>query len=214
MKPLLAYLSSSIGKKQLVAASGLLLIGFLLSHLTGNLLMLKSPEAFNAYADFLIHHPLLIPAETGLVLLFMSHIAMGLKVSWDNWSARPEGYDTKVAEGGRSIGSRTMIHTGLLTLIFLGVHIFTLKISHPHGIGLFEWTLTYFRIPLYTSFYIFALLGLGIHLSHGFQSSFQTFGISHPKYTPAIKCGGYLAAVLVAAGFCVVAVSQYTRGLL
>lgn len=214
MKAVTAFLASSIGKKQLVAASGLLLIGFLLSHLAGNLLMLKSPEAFNSYAEYLKHHPLLIPAEIGLALLFIGHIALGLKVSWENRLARPEGYDTKTTEGGRTIGSRTMKYTGLLTLIFLGVHLFTFKISHPHDISLFEWTLTYFRLPLYTSFYIFALVSLGIHLSHGFQSSFQTFGVSHPKYTPAIKAFGTLFAVLITAGFCLLAVSQYVRSAL
>lgn len=205
------FLSSSIGKKQVVAATGLLLIGFLLSHLVGNLLMLKDPAEFNTYADFLAHHPLLIPAEVGLAVLFLGHIAMGLKVSLENKMARPEDYESKEAEGGRTLGSATMKYSGLLTLIFLAVHIFTFKISNPGNIGMFEWTMTYFRLPLYTAFYVFALVSLGIHLSHGVKSAFQTFGVNHPKYTPLINCGGILLAVIVTAGFCVIAVNGFMQ---
>ena len=212
MRLIKSLLSSSIGKKQFVAISGLLLVGFVLSHLAGNLLMLKSPEAFNAYAEYLAHHPLLIPAEIGLAVLFLGHILMGLKVSFENKSARPEGYVGKESEGGRTLGSSTMKYTGLLTLVFLCLHIFTFKFKHPEEMGLFEHTLTYFKLPLYTAFYVFALLSLGVHLSHGFKSAFQTFGVNHPKYTPVINGAGILLSIAVTTGFCILAVNGFVQG--
>ena len=211
MRLLKHLLTSSIGKKQFVAGTGLLLIGFLLSHLAGNLLMLKSAEAFNSYAEYLEHHPLLIPAEIGLALLFLGHIAMGLKVSYENYGARDEDYEVKTAEGGRTLGSATMKYTGLFTLIFLCVHIFTFRISHAEDMGLFEWTLTYFRMPLYTTFYVFALVSLGIHLSHGVSSAFQTFGVSHPQYTPWIRCAGTSFAIVMTGGFCLLAINGFLQ---
>ncbi|MFH2202631.1 MAG: succinate dehydrogenase cytochrome b subunit [Elusimicrobiota bacterium] len=200
MKLLLSLFTTSIGKKQFVAATGLLLIGFLLGHLTGNLLILKSPELFNQYADFLVHHPLIIPAEIGLVVLFSAHIVMGLKISIENWNARPDDYDYKVAEGGRTVGSATMKYSGLLTFVFLCVHLSTFKYSHP-GATLYDTVVIYLKMPLYCAFYLLALTSLGIHLSHGIKSAFQTFGVSHPKYTPAIGVAGLLLAVAVTAGF-------------
>lgn len=212
MRFLRGMLASSIGKKQAVALSGLLLIGFLFSHLAGNLLMLKSREAFDGYAEFLEHHPLLIPAEIILALIFLSHIVLGLKVSLDNRMARPEGYASQVSSGGRTLGSSTMKYTGLMTLVFLCVHIWTFKLGHPEGSSLWEWVVYNFQTPWYMGFYLLAIIFLGVHLSHGVKSAFQTFGFNHPVYTPWIDRAGVALAVLLAAGFGVLPLWGFLRG--
>jgi succinate dehydrogenase / fumarate reductase, cytochrome b subunit len=210
MSRLRRLLSTSIGKKQLVALTGLLLCGFLVTHLAGNLVMLKSSEEFEHYAEFLAKHPLLIPAEIMLAALFLAHIAWGLKVSWENRNARPERYDGYRSLGGRSLGSSTMKYTGLMTLVFLLVHVTTFKLQFP-GDSLFAWIMEWFQKPLYAGFYVLAMLFLGVHLSHGVQSAFQTFGVNHPKYTPAIRATSVLFAVMMAAGFGILPIWGYMK---
>lgn len=194
------FLCSSIGRKQFLAVTGLFLIGFLFSHLAGNLLMLKSGADFNKYAEFLTHHPLLIPAEIGLATLFLAHILMGLKLAFENWQARPGGYAVSASAGGRTVGSSTMPYTGVLILIFICLHVITLRILNPGG-DLFGWTMTWFANPGYTAFYAAAMLGLALHLSHGFQSALQTFGLHHPCYSCGVKYLGFLLALGLGAAF-------------
>jgi succinate dehydrogenase / fumarate reductase cytochrome b subunit len=195
------FLCSSIGKKQLVAITGLLLIGFLLSHLSGNLLMYKSAEAFDSYADFLLQQSWLLIAEVGLAGLFLAHIGMGLKVSWENRKAREEDYEVRANHGGRTVGSGSMKYTGLITLVFLLVHIYTFRLQHSGEGSLFAWVMHWFQKPLYTGFYVLAIVSLGVHLSHGVKSAFHTLGLYHPKYTPLINQTGVALAVLLGIGF-------------
>lgn len=211
MRLLKLILGSSIGKKQIVAATGLLLIGFLITHLAGNLLMLKGAQAFDGYAEYLERHPLLIPAEIGLAVLFLAHIVMGLRVSFENFRARPERYALSESAGGRTWGSATMKYTGLMTLVFLCVHLYTFKFGHPEHTSLWEWVVFNFRRPWYMGFYLLAMITLGLHLSHGVKSAFQTFGVNHPKFTPMIETAGLLLAVGLAAGFGMLPVWSFLR---
>lgn len=206
------YLLSSIGKKQLVAVSGLLLVGFLFTHLAGNLAMYGGQAKFDGYAEFLEHQPWLVPAELALAALFLLHVAWGLRVSWENLRARPERYAAAVALGGRTWGSATMKYTGLMTLVFLCVHIWTFKLGQPEGRSLFDWVLFHFRKPWYAGFYVLAMITLGLHLSHGVKSAFQTLGVNHPRYTPAIEAAGVLVAAALAAGFGSLPVWGFLRG--
>jgi len=201
VKALFSYLNASVGKKQVVGATGFLLLGFLATHLGGNLTMLKGGGMFDAYAEHLINFPLIIPAEIGLAALFLTHIFFGVRVTWENWNARPQGYAVHVNAGGRTIGSGTMIYTGLLTLLFLCIHITVFKFQHPEGTSLFSWVIHNFHKPLTMGFYVLAMASLGLHLSHGIESALQTFGIHHPKYTPLLGAGGLFLAVLLAVGF-------------
>ncbi len=203
---------SSIGRKQVVALTGLLLVGFLGSHLAGNLLMLFGPEAFDSYAQFLTAHPLLIPAEIGLGTLFLAHIVWGLTVSYQNRAARPERYEVNEDEGGRTPGSATMKYTGLMTLIFLLVHIYTMKIQHPAGTSLWSHAVNWFEVAPYTLFYLLAMVGLGLHLSHGIKSACQTFGISHPRYTPMIEVIGFALSIAFGIGFGILPIWSLTVG--
>jgi len=197
---LLEFLTSSIGKKVQVALTGLLLCGFLVTHLAGNLLMFRGPEAFNHYSEALRANPLLPLAEILLAWLFLVHALVAVWLTYQNRRARPVRYERSAWVGGRTIGSATMIYSGLLLLAFLVVHVKTFRIDFPGG-SLYDWVLTRFANPYYSLFYVVAMAALALHLSHGFQSGLQTFGVNHPRYTPWIKAFGLVFAVAVTGGF-------------
>lgn len=184
----------------MVALAGLLLCGFLVTHLAGNLFLLVGADAFNHYAETLEKNPLLIPAEIGLAALFLLHIVTALYLKVQNRRARPVAYEMKVSKGGRTPGSGTMALTGILVLTFLIVHLKTFKFADK-PFGLYRVVMDWFQNPLYVGFYVLAMAGIGLHLSHGFQSGFQTLGVNHPRYTPLIKKAGLAFALLVAGGF-------------
>lgn len=200
---LFEFLESSIGKKIMVAAAGLLLSGFLITHLLGNLLMFVGGETFNRYAEALEHNPLLPLAEIGLVALFVLHIVLSYRATWANRAARPEGYQVYKSKGARTWGSRSMAWTGTLVLAFVIVHVATFKygVGGLKGSDLFAHVVAWFANPWYSAFYVLAVGGVGLHLSHGVQSSLQTFGVNHPRYTPLIKKAGLAFAFLMFVGF-------------
>ncbi|MBI5244853.1 MAG: succinate dehydrogenase cytochrome b subunit [Elusimicrobia bacterium] len=204
MNALIRYATSSIGKKQIVGLTGLMLCGFLAGHLAGNFLLYKGEGVFNAYAQFLTSNPLLPYIELALLGVFMTHIGFALWVTWEDLLARPERYAVRRNAGGRTIGSSTMIYTGALTLAFLLFHVTVFKLSgeaEQHVRGLFGVVIDCFKSGAWVAFYAAALLGLGVHLSHGVQSAFQTFGVNHEKLTPGIKAAGLLFAAAMAVCF-------------
>ena len=193
----------------MVAAAGFLLCGFLVAHLAGNLLMFVGGTAFDRYAEALEHSPLLPLAEGGLVALFLAHIFLSIRATLANRAARPEGYQVYTGKGARTPGSRTMAVTGTLILVFIIVHVGTLKYDigglkgqiEGQEESLFAHVLGWFANPFYSIFYVLAVGGVGLHLSHGVQSAVQTFGISHPRYTPLLKKAGLAFAFLIFIGF-------------
>lgn len=203
------FLESSIGKKITVAAAGFLLCGFLITHLAGNLLMFVGGEAFNHYAEMLEHNKLLPLAEIGLVVIFLLHIVMSLRATLANRAARPVGYEVYKGKGARTWGSSTMALTGLLILAFIIIHVATFKYDVGGLKGqvpgqeesLFAHVLGWFANPWYSIFYVLAVGGVGLHLSHGVQSALQTFGVNHPRYTPFLKKAGLAFAFLIFLGF-------------
>jgi len=197
------FLESSIGKKIMVALAGLLLCGFLITHLAGNLFLFAGAPAFNRYAEFLESQALLPLAEGGLFVLFLIHIALSVRARMANWAARPIGYAAPSDKGARTPGSRTMAVSGSLILLFIVIHVATIKYQVGGAMGptLYDHVTGWFRNPLYAGFYVLAMIGIGLHLSHGVQSSFQTFGVSHPRYTPLLKALGLAFAAVVALAF-------------
>ncbi|MDE2142068.1 MAG: succinate dehydrogenase cytochrome b subunit [Elusimicrobia bacterium] len=197
------FLESSIGKKIMVALAGLLLCGFLITHLAGNLLLFVGGPAFNRYAQMLESNPLLPLAEGGLFVLFLIHIALSVRARMINMAARPVAYQTSSDKGGRTPGSRTMAVSGSLILLFIIIHVATIKyqVGGAKGPDLFAHVTTWFANPLYAGFYVLALIGVGLHLSHGVQSAFQTLGVNHPRYTPLIRKAGIAFAALIALAF-------------
>ena len=192
------FLSSPIGKKMGMALTGLILYGFLVGHLTGNLLLLKDDggRSFNAYSDFLINHPLLIPAEIFLVVVFALHLFLAISVTRDNRRARTVGYQTTQSVGGRSFASHTMIYSGVVILVFLVLHLKTFKYGEKPS-GLYDLVLATFQQTGYLIWYAVAMLVLGFHLWHAFHSAFQTLSIRSDK----IKSLGLVLCLVLALGF-------------
>jgi succinate dehydrogenase / fumarate reductase, cytochrome b subunit len=194
------FLESSIGKKIMVALTGLLLCGFLITHLAGNMFLFVGPTAFNHYAEFLEGQALLPLAEAGLFILFLIHIALSVRARLADAAARPIGYQVAADKGARTPGSRTMAISGSLILLFIIIHVATIKyhVGGLRGDTLFAHVTGWFANPLYAGFYVLAMVGLGLHLSHGVQSSFQSLGLNHRRYTPVIKGVGLAFAAIVA----------------
>jgi succinate dehydrogenase / fumarate reductase cytochrome b subunit len=214
--------TSSIGKKQLLALTGLGLAGFLIAHLAGNLLIFRGPEAFNEYSHALVSNPLIYAAEAALAGLFVVHIALALKLTRENRAARgPERYAMVRSRGRpsrRSFASQTMVYSGLLAFAFLVLHLMTFKYNvdiagltvapiavRVHGgvemRDLYARVIQVFHEPAYVGWYLFSMLVLGLHLSHGASSLFETLGLDHPRWTPAIRLGGRIFAWAIALGF-------------
>ncbi|MBI5624965.1 MAG: succinate dehydrogenase cytochrome b subunit [Elusimicrobia bacterium] len=202
METLNRIVTSSIGRKLVVALMGLLLCGFLVGHLGGNLFLFVGKDAFNAYAHHLETFPLLVPVELGLAGVALVHILVTLYLQLTSLAARPERYAVTQSKGGRTWGSSTMIYTAAAVLLFIVVHVATLKYgARPSPEDLHGLVMRYFSSWGWVAFYAGCMACLGLHLSHGFWSAFQTFGVDHPKYTPVIKGLGTAFAVAVSLAF-------------
>ena len=208
-----AYLQSSIGRKQIVAATGLLLILFILGHLAGNLLIYLGPEAYNGYSKkFMSLRPGLYLIEFALLWLFVVHMWVTATLVLENIKARGEkGYAVFKAVGNRSLATRLMPYTGTIILIFVITHLldFTfVKHEGPNSLiygvdqGLYGLVFNTFKNPLHSLWYIIAVCCLGLHLSHGIQSFVQTFGYNHPTGTPLIRKLSNLLALAVTILYC------------
>ena len=200
------FVNSSIGKKFVMAVTGILLILFLIIHLAGNLTLFFGENAFNAYVGTLeIVKPVVRVIEIILSLIFLFHIYYGIRLYFENKKANPKKYKVNASSENSTIYSRTMIISGSIVLIFLIIHLSTLWYAFNFGThsehSYYEIVVEWFSYPVYSLFYILAMILLGLHLNHGFQSAFQTFGWNHKKYTPLIKILGTVYAFIMAVGF-------------
>ena len=206
-------LSSSIGQKFVMGVTGLLLCGFLVAHLAGNLLLFVGPKAFNEYAHALhAQWELLIVAEIGLLVLFLAHVYLAIATTYGNTTARNGHYvmkQTKVP--GRVIGANSwMFASGAVVLAFVILHLIDLRfgmrgdlkyLAESDPEAPYQNTMAVLNNPVSRLIYFLGVVVLGAHLSHGFSSAFQSIGLNHPKYMPLIKWGGKIFAVLIAVGF-------------
>ena len=194
---------SSIAKKIVLALTGLALVGFLVAHLAGNFLLFAGPETFNAYAHLLeSKKALLVGAEVGLLILFVAHIYWAIKATLENRAARPKGYEFNTTAGESTLASRFMIVTGVLTAIFVILHIKMFKFgNHDQPLGLWGLVVGSFQDPLVMAFYVVAMLILGFHLSHGVASAFQSLGVLKPGQYPKARKLGLVVGWLIALGF-------------
>lgn len=214
-KAILSFWQSSIGKKLIVAVTGVILVGFLIAHMTGNLLIYVGPEAMNDYAEFL--HHFLHGAGIWLfrlVLLgsFVLHIVATIELTRQNRIARPARYehDATVQASG---SSRIMIVSGLTVLGFVIFHIFhfTIPVSaelrdlpdptDPDRKDVYEMVIKGFQNPLVVLFYILGVSLLCSHLSHGIASIFQTLGLRTEKTREVIGKLGWVVAIVLWLGF-------------
>lgn len=194
-------LASSVGKKFLMALSGLCLGLFLLVHALGNSSIFWGREAFVAYAAHLHGLGPLVPVfEVLLLAVFLVHVVTGIILFVENNGARERRYLIKRSAGGRTPGSSTMIYSGAFTLLFIVVHLRGVHfVDHDRAIG--EIVAGVLGSPLYAGFYCVALLILGLHLSHGLWSMLQTAGFNHPRYDVGLRLGAWLLGGLVVAVF-------------
>ena len=179
-------LKSSIGRKTVMAITGLLLALFLFAHLAGNATSFLGRETFNAYAEHLHSLKYILPVlETGLLIIFLLHVFFGLALFFENLEARPERYALSANAGDWTFPARTMPYTGLLVLVFLFHHLARFHFGEYSNVS--DLVRDYLSRPVSGLFYIFCLLALTLHISHGFWSFFQTLGLNHPKFDRMIR---------------------------
>lgn len=209
-------LRSSIGAKTVMAVTGLLLIGFVLAHMAGNLLIFAGKSAFNDYAEALKSlGGILWVARIGLLAAVLLHIVSAIRLVRLNAAARPVAYKM-VKPSVSSYATRTMQYSGFIVLAFIVYHLlhFTLGVTDPASYGLQEtlenglqrhdvyaMVMAGFKTPAIAISYIIAMVLLSMHLSHGVSSLFQTLGMNHPKYNGMIEKIGPAVGILVALGF-------------
>jgi succinate dehydrogenase / fumarate reductase cytochrome b subunit len=210
MKPAHAasFLRSSLGLKIVMALTGLILFGFVIAHMIGNLQVYLGPEAFDAYGVFLrslLHGAGLWIARAVLLVAVGLHIWSAWRLTMINKAARPVGY-REVQRRESTYASRTMRWSGVLLLLFIVYHLlhltFGAPIVHPefvHG-AIYHNFVTGFQNPLVSGFYILAMLALGLHLYHGAWSFMHTLGLSHPRYNHLRHSLATLVTVVVVAG--------------
>jgi len=200
-------LRSPVAKKMIMAVTGLIWYGFLVGHLLGNLLLLRGDggETFDAYASFLINHPLLIPAELFLIVTFFTHIYMAVTLTIENRRARPTAYQVVRSSGGRNLSSSSMAITGTFTLIFIIFHLITFKYGERVDGSLYKLVETTFQQTGYMVWYVVAMIILGFHLFHAFQSAFQTLSLRSRK----VQKIGLSLCVIIAGGFALLPISIF-----
>jgi len=195
-------LGSSIGKKLMMAVTGISFCGFLAAHLAGNLTIYGGKDAFNSYAEHLhALGPLLTVAEMVLLVLFLVHVITGVTLFVSNLKARPVRYAVNKCAGGRTFGSATMPYTGALLLVFIIFHLLNFHFVDKTDTTIFNIVSDAFSNTGYVAVYILAMVVAAIHVSHGFWSACQTVGANHPKYMPLIRMIGIAFAVVVGIGF-------------
>ena len=193
---------TSVGKKLIMAVTGLFFCVFLTLHLAGNLTIYMGKDAFNSYAEHL-HSlgPLLILAEWGLLIFAIIHISSGLLLFYQNFKARPTRYAVNKRAGGRTLGSATMPYTGVILLLFVIIHLFNFHFVDKTHTTIFQIVSNAFAQPSYVLIYTFAMITAAVHVSHGFWSAFQTLGANHPKYTPLLRGLSLVFCLIVGIGF-------------
>jgi succinate dehydrogenase / fumarate reductase cytochrome b subunit len=198
-----------------MALTGLFLILFLTGHVSGNLLLFKGDggQAFNIYAKFMTTNPAIKLLSYLTYISVIGHIVYSILLSQHNKSARPVSYSTSKGSTNSAWSSRNMGVLGTIILIFLVVHLqgFWAKmhwgevpmITYEGEVykNLFLIVSEAFKQEWLVALYVLSMIFLGFHLSHGFASAFQTLGINHKKYSPAIKAIGTAYSILVPALF-------------
>jgi len=202
MNWLATTLRSSVGKKLMMAVTGLGFCVFLVAHLAGNLTLYAGKDTFNAYAEHL-HSlgPLLTIAELGLLFFAILHVSIGATLFYQNFKARPVGYAVNQRAGGRTIGSATMPYTGFVIFGFILFHLLNFHFVDKSTTTIYEIVVSAFQSTPYVILYIAAMIIVALHIRHGFWSLFQTLGANHPKYMPLVMGASIVLSLLFGFGF-------------
>ena len=204
--------SSSLGKKYLMALTGLFLCSFLVIHFLGNITLYTDPVQFNEYTRFMSSNPIIRVMEIVLVAGFLTHIIDAIMLTRANKKAQPVKYAMDKKQS--SWHSRNMGLTGSVILAFLVLHLQSFWYGYKFGTpaystdsaglpikDMYTMVVEAFGEFWYSGLYVVAVTLLGIHLNHGFQSAFQSVGLRHKKYTPTIKMLGTAFSILITLGF-------------
>jgi succinate dehydrogenase / fumarate reductase cytochrome b subunit len=214
----MSFLKSSIGRKILMALTGLALVGFVVAHMVGNLQIFIGQKVFNDYAAMLKGMPAVLwPARLGLLAFVFIHVATAISLSRQNQNARPKAYRAQTTVQA-SAASRYMFHSGIIILVFIGIHLahFTLGYLQPEFYEIqdqmgrhdvYSMVIHGFQTVPFSIFYIVAMICLGSHLSHAMASMFQTVGISGPSLTPKIEVAVKGLTALIVLGYISIPVS-------
>jgi succinate dehydrogenase / fumarate reductase cytochrome b subunit len=210
----LRFWNTTIGKKAVMAVSGVILAGFVAAHLLGNLQIFLGPDRFNGYARTLKSLPeLLWAARITLLISVILHIWSSIQLAVVKSDARPVGYVRKKSAAS-TYASRTMYWSGPIVAAFIIYHLmqFTLGVggtpymeTDPYGN-----VINGFRVPAVALFYIIAMGLLCLHLRHGLASIVQSLGFHHPRYTPRLKTAAAIVATLIFFGFVSIPVAVLT----
>lgn len=195
-------LFSSIGKKQLMALTGLCFCAFLTFHLIGNITIYGGEATFNAYSGALHSLGVLITmTEWGLLILAAVHISFGALLFFQNLVARPVRYVMKKRAGGRTWSSALMPYTGLYLIVFIVIHLVTFHFADRASQTVSQLVFRVFSNPAYVVYYVISVVVAALHVRHGFWSAFQSLGLDHPKYMSLIQGIGLLLSLAVGIGF-------------
>ncbi len=203
---LATFVTSSIGKKIIVAFSGSVMLLFVTVHMLGNLQVFGGRELFNHYAELLrVEPPLLWSFRVFLLLMAAVHIITTVQLTLENQAARPVSYG-RMQTVKATLASRTMIWGGIALAAFITYHLLHLTFGSAHGPGFdvhdpYGNVVRGFQNPVIVVVYFLALVALFLHLTHGIQSAFETIGVNDPKYLPVIKTGGGALAVIIVLGY-------------
>jgi len=214
--------NSSIGKKLMMSLAGLFLIVFLLVHLVLNLLLLifDDPMVYNKAAHFMSSNILIKIFEIVLFGGILLHVIYALILQIQNWIARPKRY-SKTNYSNTSFFSKFMIHTAIIILVFLVIHMvdFYIRAKFGHGETILVDGVIYhdfateivdkFKMLPFVVFYIAAFVFLGFHLVHGFSSAFKTLGLDNKRYTPVIQALATIYSVIIVGGYSLIPLMIY-----
>ncbi len=203
--------AAPIGKKAVMAITGVVLYGFAFVHMAGNLQFFLGRIRFDAYGAGIKATPALLwGVRTLLFVSLVLHVITAVQLTALKRSARPQAYKRTATVAG-SYASKTMFYGGLVLLAFLIFHIlhFTTGNAHPNFVegAAYDNVINGFAVVPVAVFYIVAMLALSMHLYHGVWSVFQSLGLNHPRYTPRLKLFAKLFAVVVTAGFITIPVA-------
>lgn len=213
------YLSSTIGKKQIVAISGLLLVLYLVFHLTMNSLIFAGAEIYNFFPEQAHSTGIFLRLiEAGLAAVFIIHIVFTIQVVRRNRRARAQGYAEFDPKGKRSLATKLMPYTATVLIVFLVFHLWDYTFADSAGVasfldgetrGLYGVVVNSFQNIWRVIGYIIAMFAVGFHLAHGIQSTFQTLGINGPNFTPRVRVISTVIGVVIAAGFSAIPIYIY-----
>ncbi len=225
MQWIFKYLTSSIGKKQIMGCTGAVLALFILGHMVGNLQLLNpdvlaAQASYNAYSELLTHSKAFIySVEAVMFIVFALHIFLAVTLKLENKKARGSvGYDVNARKGNKTFATFTMIWSGLFVVGFVIQHLMSLKFGayyyYQNAEGevirdMWLTTIDMFASPVWSVFYLISMFVIGMHLFHAIASAFQTLGIAHQKWTPIIEKAGIAYSVIVALGFAVEAAGSF-----